>query len=147
VPRPEHEKAIAQAIQSRAYQNADQVIERALEVLCSEHDWLMTTKTPSTRKLERAMAEVDRGEGISGQSLRDRIEKRNAAWLADQRRRCPFIVGPEAEEDVFQIRLYLLRKAGRDTDRIENETLDIFRALAATPGKGHRRSHLTRATM
>jgi len=31
--RPEHEKAIAQAIQSGAYENPDSVIERALEVL------------------------------------------------------------------------------------------------------------------
>ena len=38
--RPEHEKAIAQAIQSCAYQNPDEVIARALEVLRAEDDWL-----------------------------------------------------------------------------------------------------------
>ena len=38
--RPEHEKAIAQAIQSGAYQNPDEVIARALEVLRAEDDWL-----------------------------------------------------------------------------------------------------------
>src|SRR5713101_2111373 len=38
--RPEHEKAIERAIQSGAYQNPDEVIERALEVLRSEDDWL-----------------------------------------------------------------------------------------------------------
>jgi Arc/MetJ-type ribon-helix-helix transcriptional regulator len=36
--RPEHEKAIAEAIQSGAYENPDQVIERALEVLRSEDE-------------------------------------------------------------------------------------------------------------
>ena len=52
-----------------------------------------------------------------------------------------FIVAPEAEEDLFQIWLYLLREADRGTaDRIEDEILAAFSALAGTPGKGHRRS-------
>jgi len=33
--RPEHERAITQAIESGAYENPDQVIERALEVLAA----------------------------------------------------------------------------------------------------------------
>jgi len=56
----------------------------------------------------------------------------------------PFIVAPEAEEDLFQIWLYLLREAGRDTaDRVEDEILEAFQGLAGAPGKGHRRSDLT----
>jgi hypothetical protein len=39
--RPEHEKAISQAIQSGAYQSSDQVIERALELLRSEDAFTM----------------------------------------------------------------------------------------------------------
>src|ERR1039457_3741785 len=38
--RPEHERAITQAIQSGAYHSPDEVIERALEVLRSEDQWL-----------------------------------------------------------------------------------------------------------
>ena len=38
--RPEHEKAIAQAIQSGAYRDPDEVIGRALEVLRGEDEWL-----------------------------------------------------------------------------------------------------------
>jgi Arc/MetJ-type ribon-helix-helix transcriptional regulator len=38
--RPEHEKAISQAIQSGAYQSSDQVIERALQLLRFEDGWL-----------------------------------------------------------------------------------------------------------
>lgn len=56
-----------------------------------------------------------------------------------------YIVAPVAEEDVFNIWLYLLREADRTTaDRIENEILETFQALAKTPGKGHRRPDLTR---
>jgi antitoxin ParD1/3/4/toxin ParE1/3/4 len=58
--------------------------------------------------------------------------------------RPPFVFAPDAEADVFQVWLYLLREAGRATaDRVESEILDAFRDLAETPGRGHRRSDLT----
>ena len=54
------------------------------------------------------------------------------------------VVSLEAEEDVFQIWLYLLGEANVVTaNRIEAELLDAFASLAQTPGKGHRRSDLT----
>jgi len=86
VLRPEHEKAIAQAIQSGAYQNPDQVIERALEVLRSEDEWLIDNKGAINEKIARAMAQLDGGEGISGEDLRGHLEKRKAAWLGEQKR-------------------------------------------------------------
>ena len=85
--RPEHEKAIAQAIQSGAYQSPDEVIARALEVLRSEDEWLAQNKEAINEKIERGMAQIDRGEGISCEELRGHLEKRKAAWLADQKRR------------------------------------------------------------
>jgi hypothetical protein len=60
VLRPEHERTIAEAIQS------------GLEALRSEDEWL---------------AQLDRGEGISGADLRARLGKRKAAWLAEQKPR------------------------------------------------------------
>jgi Arc/MetJ-type ribon-helix-helix transcriptional regulator len=84
--RPEHEKAIAQAIESGAYENSDQVIERALEVLRSEDEWLVDNKGAINEKIERAMAQIDRGEGVSGEGLRERLEKRKDAWLTEQNR-------------------------------------------------------------
>ena len=85
--RPEHEEAITQAIQSGAYQNPDQVIERALQVLRSEDQWLIENKDAINEKIDRAMAQLDRAEAIPGEELRDRLEKRKAAWLAEQKRR------------------------------------------------------------
>jgi toxin ParE1/3/4 len=56
----------------------------------------------------------------------------------------PELVSLEAEEDVFQIWLYLLGEANIVTaNRIEAELLETFESLAQTPGKGHRRSDLT----
>jgi putative addiction module CopG family antidote len=84
--RPEHEKAIERAIQSGAYQNSDEVIGRALEVLRSEDEWLTENKEAIHEKIERAISQLDHGEGIPGEELRDRLEKRKVAWLAEQKR-------------------------------------------------------------
>jgi len=56
-----------------------------------------------------------------------------------------FVVAPEAEEDIFHIWLYLLRRSGVETaNRVEDEILGALANLAETPGKGHRRPDLTR---
>jgi len=85
--RPEHEKAIADAIQSGAYQSPEEVIERALEVLRSEDEWLAQNAEAINEKIERGIAQLDRGEGISGAELGARLGKRKAAWLAEQKPR------------------------------------------------------------
>jgi antitoxin ParD1/3/4 len=83
---PEGEKAIQRAIQSGAYQNPNEVIERALEVLRCEDEWLKENKDAINEKIDRAITQLDRGEGISGDELRHRLEKRKAAWLAESKR-------------------------------------------------------------
>jgi plasmid stabilization system protein ParE len=57
----------------------------------------------------------------------------------------PYLVAPEAEDDLRQIWRYLLNEAGLNiADRIQEELVSAFEALADLPGKGHRRSDLTR---
>ncbi len=56
----------------------------------------------------------------------------------------PYIVAPEAEDDLREIWCYLLREAGLlIADRIQAELADAFDSLAEVPGKGHKRSDLT----
>jgi Arc/MetJ-type ribon-helix-helix transcriptional regulator len=38
--RPEHEKLVAKAMQTGAYENSEEVIRRALEMLHCEDEWL-----------------------------------------------------------------------------------------------------------
>jgi Arc/MetJ-type ribon-helix-helix transcriptional regulator len=52
--RPDQEEAIARAIESGVYRNADQVIERALEILRSEDEWLLDRKYEINRKIDSA---------------------------------------------------------------------------------------------
>jgi antitoxin ParD1/3/4 len=83
--RPEHEKVIAQAIQSGAYENADEVIGRALEVLRREEEWLHEQKGEVAAKIERAFDQFERGEFYSAEQSRVELAERKEAWLRDRK--------------------------------------------------------------
>jgi len=83
--RPEHEKVIAEAIQSGAYENPDEVIGRALEVLRGEEDWLHEQKDEVAEKIERAFGQFERGDFFSAEDSRADLMKRKEAWLNDQK--------------------------------------------------------------
>ena len=56
----------------------------------------------------------------------------------------PYLVAPEAEDDLRQIWRYLLGEAGLAiANRIQGELVDAFEGLADVPGKGHKRADLT----
>ena len=84
--RPEHEKAIAQAIQSGAYENPDEVIGRALEVLRAEDEWLYGHRDEIAEKIERAFGQFERGEFLSSTESQADMAKRKAEWLREQKR-------------------------------------------------------------
>lgn len=82
--RPEHEKAILQAIESGAYHSPDDVIARALDVLREEEDWLHENRDEIAAKIDRAFDQFERGEFFSSDESRADMEKRKAAWLNEQ---------------------------------------------------------------
>jgi len=84
--RPEHEQLITQALQSGAYQDPEDVIARALEMLHSENAWLHENKDIVHEKIERAFEQFERGEFFSAEESRADMEKRKTAWLANQKR-------------------------------------------------------------
>jgi len=84
--RPEHEQLIAQAIESGTYQNPDQVIERALEVLRSEDEFVYVERDSIREKIERAFGQFERGEVFTAAESRADMEKRKAVWVSDQKR-------------------------------------------------------------
>ena len=81
--RPEHEHLIVQAIQNGCYQNPDDLIARALEVLRLEDEWLDENKTAVSEKIERAFGQFERDEFFSPAQSRSEMEKRKAEWLRE----------------------------------------------------------------
>jgi Arc/MetJ-type ribon-helix-helix transcriptional regulator len=73
--RPEQEHLITEALRSGAYQSPDEVIEQALEMFHSQHEWLKANRQASDVKTRRGMEELDRGEGIPEDELGAYLER------------------------------------------------------------------------
>lgn len=58
----------------------------ALEMQGEREAWLQENKKAINAKIERGLAQLDRGEGIPGDKLRKHLEANKAAWLADRSR-------------------------------------------------------------
>ena len=82
---PRQEQLVAQAVESGAYQNPDEAIDQALQLLRSQNEWLRENKDAVNSKIERAIGQLERGEGIPGEALPDRLAQRKASWMAEQK--------------------------------------------------------------
>jgi predicted transcriptional regulator len=51
-------------LRSSGYQNSDQVIGRALEIVQAEEEWLTSQRQLANAKIERGIGELNCGEGI-----------------------------------------------------------------------------------
>jgi Arc/MetJ-type ribon-helix-helix transcriptional regulator len=77
---PEHERLIAEALRSGAYQDSGEVIQRALELLRDRDAWLSENRV----KIEEGYAAAQRGELIDADQVRARMEEKKSAWRAQQ---------------------------------------------------------------
>jgi antitoxin ParD1/3/4 len=80
--RPEHERLIAEALRSGAYQSPDEVIKRALELLHDRDAWVAENRA----KIEEGYAAAQRGELIGNEQVRAQMEEKKRAWLDDRRK-------------------------------------------------------------
>ena len=67
--KPEQEHRIAEALSSGAYESADDVIDRALEVLHERDEWLMANRQVVDAKIRRGIEELNWEEGIPEDEL------------------------------------------------------------------------------
>jgi len=52
-----------------------------MEIQREREAWLLENKEAINAKIERGMAQLDRGEGLPGDGLRARLEADKAGWL------------------------------------------------------------------
>jgi antitoxin ParD1/3/4 len=76
--KPEQEHLIAEVLRSGAYHSPDDVIDRALEVLHEQHEWLNANKRAIDAKIRNGIAELERGEGIPDDELDTYLERLKA---------------------------------------------------------------------
>ena len=81
INRPEIEALIQRRLHSGAFESVEDVLFDALEIQSEHEAWLLDNKDAINAKIERGLAQLDRGEGIPGDQLRARLEADKAAWL------------------------------------------------------------------
>jgi antitoxin ParD1/3/4 len=84
INRPEIEALIRQRLHSGAFESVEDVLFDALEMQSEREVWLQENKEAINAKIERGLAQLDRGEGVSGDQLRERLEADKSAWLRDR---------------------------------------------------------------
>jgi antitoxin ParD1/3/4 len=82
INRPEIEELIQQRLHSGAFESVEDVLFDALEIQREREDWLQQNKDAIDAKIERGLAQLDRGEGIPADKPRSRLENDKAARLA-----------------------------------------------------------------
>jgi antitoxin ParD1/3/4 len=62
--RPEQEQLVLDLLRSGGYENAEDAIGSALEMLRSQNEWLLANRNAIAARIRQGIAELDRGEGI-----------------------------------------------------------------------------------
>jgi antitoxin ParD1/3/4 len=87
ITRPEIEALIQERLHTGAFENVEDVLLDALEIQRERETWLQEYRDIINAKIDRGLAQLDRGEGLSGEDLRTRLAADKAAWLKDRSRR------------------------------------------------------------
>ena len=66
---PDQEHRVAQAVRSGVYHSPEEVIDRALEALHEQDEWLSANRDAINEKIRLGLAELERGEGIPEDEL------------------------------------------------------------------------------
>jgi len=75
---PNQEHRVAEALRSGAYHSPDDVIDRALEVLHEQDEWLMANRQAIDAHIRQGIEELERGEGIPDDKLDAYLERLKA---------------------------------------------------------------------
>lgn len=81
---PEDEKLIQSRLQSGVFQSVEEVIHDALASQAAETGWLMENTEAIDEKVARGIAQLDRGEGVTGDVARARLQQRKADWFRNK---------------------------------------------------------------
>jgi Arc/MetJ-type ribon-helix-helix transcriptional regulator len=82
---PEQERRLADVVRSGAYQNVEEVVDRALEMLLAQEEWLAQNTDEIAAAIEAGIADSESGKLIDADEVRSRMAARKRAWMANQR--------------------------------------------------------------
>jgi len=83
--KPELEALIQKDVERGPYQSVDEFVERAVQMLHEEEALLANDSHAIHEKIERAFGQFERGESLTPEESRVRLQEKKAAWLKQQR--------------------------------------------------------------
>lgn len=88
--KPELEALIQKRLESGIFQNVEEVLWQALESQNAEAKCLLLHESEVGEKIDRAIAQAERGEGMNAEQSLAWMEERKAAWRNAPQGRCRF---------------------------------------------------------
>lgn len=82
---PDLEKLINKRLSSGAYQNAEDVLRRALEAQDAQENWTDEERRALSAHLEQGFLEAERGELIDSDQARHDIQAMKNTWRSTRR--------------------------------------------------------------
>ncbi|HEV8039934.1 MAG TPA: hypothetical protein VGP62_13790 [Bryobacteraceae bacterium] len=79
--KPEQQRVIDLAVGSGAYQNPDEVLDQAFEIIREQlqlEDWMVEQRAAVAAQIETGFAQAERGELIDGDVALDMLRQRRA---------------------------------------------------------------------
>ncbi len=73
--KPEQEQRVEKALRSGAYGSPEDVIDRALNVLHQQDEWLTANRQAIEARIHAGVEELERGEGIPEDELDTYLER------------------------------------------------------------------------
>ena len=83
--KPELEALIQKDVERGPYQSVDEFVERAVQMLHEEELLLANDRHVIHEKIERAFGQFERGEGLTPEDSRAKLQEKKADWLKQQR--------------------------------------------------------------
>ena len=81
---PELEQLIQRDVERGSYQNVHEFVERAVQMLHEQEEWLSLNRAEITEKIEEGCAAAGRGELIDGDQVRAKLEEQKRSWRDDR---------------------------------------------------------------
>jgi len=76
---PTTEQRIQRALEQGPFHEPAELINQALDLLESREQWLLRNKDAINERLEESLAQIERGEGIPGDQVREKLAQMRAA--------------------------------------------------------------------
>jgi hypothetical protein len=79
--KPEQQRVIDLAVRSGAYQNPDEVVDQAFEIIREQlelGDWMLEQREGIAEHIEKGFAQAERGELIDGDAAVEMLRERRA---------------------------------------------------------------------